>query len=179
MRAELDTLVRGDHSDPHHILGGHPYKQGSDQGVIIRAYHPEAYRVTLLWDGQSVTMARIHPGGIFEADLKKAAWPFPYRFRFPFKDGNTWETEDPYRFPPTLGDMDLHLFNEGNHLRLYERLGAHLPTHGRGIGGFLCPLGPQCQTGQPPGGIQPLGRPPFSHAVHGQFRYLGTLSCPG
>ena len=128
MRAELDTLVRGDHSDPHHILGGHPYKQGPDQGVIIRAYHPEAYRVTLLWDGQSVTMARIHPGGIFEADLKKAAWPFPYHFRFHFKDGNTWETEDAYRFLPSLGEMDLFLFNEGNHLKLYERLGAHQTT---------------------------------------------------
>jgi len=29
-----------------------------------------------------------------------------------------------------LGDQDLHLFNEGSHLRLYEKLGAHLAEGG-------------------------------------------------
>ena len=32
---------------------------------------------------------------------------------------------DGYRFLPTLGEMDLHLFNEGRHERLWEILGAH------------------------------------------------------
>ena len=32
-------------------------------------------------------------------------------------------------FSPTLGDIDLHLFGEGKHLRIYEKLGAHLLTH--------------------------------------------------
>ncbi|MEX0835025.1 MAG: hypothetical protein WD010_02965, partial [Nitriliruptor sp.] len=27
-----------------------------------------------------------------------------------------------------LGDMDLYLFNEGSHVRLHEKLGAHLRT---------------------------------------------------
>src|SRR5690606_37902324 len=36
--------------------------------------------------------------------------------------------EDPYRFPPVLGEMDAHLIAEGNHLGLYERLGAHPMT---------------------------------------------------
>src|SRR5574341_1345488 len=30
---------------------------------------------------------------------------------------------------PTLGDLDLHLFGEGKHLRIYEKLGAHPITH--------------------------------------------------
>jgi 1,4-alpha-glucan branching enzyme len=30
--------------------------------------------------------------------------------------------------PPWFGDQDLHLFNEGTHLRLYDRLGAHPTT---------------------------------------------------
>jgi 1,4-alpha-glucan branching enzyme len=29
-------------------------------------------------------------------------------------------------FPPSLGDLDLHLFGEGKHLRIYEKLGAHV-----------------------------------------------------
>src|SRR5207248_911906 len=28
-------------------------------------------------------------------------------------------------FPPVLSDFDLHLLGEGNHLRLYDKLGAH------------------------------------------------------
>ena len=32
-------------------------------------------------------------------------------------------------FAPTLGELDLHLFGEGRHERIYEKLGAHLITH--------------------------------------------------
>src|SRR2546425_4536555 len=28
-----------------------------------------------------------------------------------------------------LGELDLHLFGEGKHLRIYEKLGAHVLTH--------------------------------------------------
>ncbi|MGC1401699.1 MAG: 1,4-alpha-glucan branching protein GlgB [Thermodesulfobacteriota bacterium] len=128
MKAELDALAKGEHSDPHHLLGGHPYNRGDKNEMVIRAFHPDASMATLLIGGQSLDIPRIHPGGIFEVRLKGETWPFPYRFRFSFPDGNLWETEDPYRFLPTLGDIDLHLFNEGNHLKLYERLGAHLKT---------------------------------------------------
>ncbi|MBL0939129.1 MAG: 1,4-alpha-glucan branching protein GlgB [Gemmatimonadaceae bacterium] len=40
----------------------------------------------------------------------------------------------PTRFRPTLGAVDLHLFNEGRHLRLWEKLGAH-PTTLDGVAG--------------------------------------------
>jgi 1,4-alpha-glucan branching enzyme len=32
-------------------------------------------------------------------------------------------------FSPTLGEVDLHLFGEGKHEHIYEKLGAHLLTH--------------------------------------------------
>src|SRR3989440_902676 len=35
----------------------------------------------------------------------------------------------PNEFCPTLGEMDLHLFGEGKHERIYEKLGAHVITH--------------------------------------------------
>jgi 1,4-alpha-glucan branching enzyme len=44
------------------------------------------------------------------------------------------EIEDPYRFGPVLGDLDLHLLGEGTHYRNYEKLGAHLVTH-QGVAG--------------------------------------------
>ncbi|HSP61952.1 MAG TPA: 1,4-alpha-glucan branching protein GlgB [Pyrinomonadaceae bacterium] len=35
----------------------------------------------------------------------------------------------PHEFSPTLGELDLHLFGEGRHERIYEKLGGHLLTH--------------------------------------------------
>ena len=29
-----------------------------------------------------------------------------------------------------IGDVDLHLFNEGTHVRLYDKFGAHLDGEG-------------------------------------------------
>jgi len=37
--------------------------------------------------------------------------------------------QSPGEIPPTLGDLDLHLFGEGKHLRIYDKLGAHAITH--------------------------------------------------
>ena len=34
--------------------------------------------------------------------------------------------DDPYRFLPTLGEMDLHLVNEGRHELLWTVLGARV-----------------------------------------------------
>jgi len=61
------------------------------------------------------------------ADL--APGQFAYRIRFAFPDGKSWELDDPYRFRPTLGEVDLHLIGEGTHERLYDVLGAHPRTH--------------------------------------------------
>ena len=35
----------------------------------------------------------------------------------------------PHDISPTLGELDLHLFGEGKHERIYEKLGAHVMTH--------------------------------------------------
>ncbi len=37
--------------------------------------------------------------------------------------------ESSHDFSPTLGELDLHLFGEGKHERIYDKLGAHLTTH--------------------------------------------------
>ena len=42
--------------------------------------------------------------------------------------GAVQETEDPYSFGPLLGDLDLHLFNEGRHFELASHLGAKVVT---------------------------------------------------
>ena len=41
------------------------------------------------------------------------------------RGGDAVTIADPYAFPPTLGELDLHLISEGRHELLYEQLGAH------------------------------------------------------
>lgn len=120
---ELDALARAEHADPHRILGCHP----CGEALVVRAFHPDAQEAWLLpQDEPPLHMVRCHPGGIFAVLLSRQALPIRYKIRFSFADRRTWELEDPYRFLPTLGDLDLHLAAEGRHWRLHERLGAHL-----------------------------------------------------
>jgi len=123
-QAERARLARGEHHDPHAILGVHP----TPSGVVVRAFHPEATSVELIRaDGDALPMSP-HGDGMWAAMLPGIVPPVAYRLRFAFADGATWERDDPYRFAPTVGDMDLHLIGEGTHERLYDALGAHAVT---------------------------------------------------
>jgi 1,4-alpha-glucan branching enzyme len=44
-----------------------------------------------------------------------------------------------------LGDQDLHLFNEGTHYRLYEKLGAHVRTVGGAEGTYFAVWAPDAE----------------------------------
>lgn len=50
------------------------------------------------------------------------------------KQTPTAEMDAPNRFPPILSDFDLYLLGEGNHLKLYDKLGAH-PMEMEGVAG--------------------------------------------
>ncbi|HEX2141235.1 MAG TPA: 1,4-alpha-glucan branching protein GlgB, partial [Candidatus Limnocylindria bacterium] len=122
--AEAARLARGEHHEPHSLLGAHPVPGGT----VVRAFHPDADGVEILPpDGPPITMQPLGHG-LWAALMPGTQPPVSYRLRFRFPDGNTWEHDDPYRFLPTLGELDLHLIGEGNHERLWEVLGAHPRT---------------------------------------------------
>jgi 1,4-alpha-glucan branching enzyme len=88
------------------------------------------YAECALDDGRVVSLTREAegPADLYGAFVAGATLPLRYRFRFHYADGATWDRGDPYRFLPTLGDVDLHLFNEGTHRQLWKVLGAHAQT---------------------------------------------------
>jgi 1,4-alpha-glucan branching enzyme len=67
---------------------------------------------------------RVHEAGFFEAVFPERD-AFRYRLRAVDASGATHEFHDPYSFPTTLGELDLHLLGEGKDLRMYDKLGAH------------------------------------------------------
>jgi 1,4-alpha-glucan branching enzyme len=121
--SEIELVVRREHADPHHVLGAHP----SDGGVVVRAFRPAARRVLARPDGiEPIALEQRHPAGLFEGVVDGAELPMRYELEVSYPDGNTFTLLDPYSFPPTFGELDLHLAGEGRHEDIYERLGAHV-----------------------------------------------------
>src|SRR5215216_7955194 len=119
----VDELVEGRLADPHSLLGAHP-QNGT---VVVRVFRPEAESVKVRVEGaEPVELKRAHPAGLFEGKLDGAELPLRYRLEVSYAEGATLVVDDPYAFPPTLGELDLHLASEGRHERIYERLGAHV-----------------------------------------------------
>ena len=115
---ELDRLAGGVHHNPHSILGMHAAGGGS----VIRALRPGAERVVAIFGEQRVELTH----RCF--DIWEAAVPGPvtdYRLDVTYH-GTTYPSDDPYRYLPTLGEVDLHLIAEGRHEHLWQVLGAHV-----------------------------------------------------
>jgi 1,4-alpha-glucan branching enzyme len=122
-----DDIVRlreRDLADPHRVLGAHP----SEDGVVVRAFRPDADGVVLHADGhEATTLERIDDAGLFEGEVVGGALPLRYTLEVSYGDAS-YTLRDPYAFIPSLGDLDLHLLGEGRHEELYEKLGAHVRT---------------------------------------------------
>ena len=129
---ELDQLVRGEHGHPHAVLGPHLH----DGAVTVRVLRPLASRVSVTGDFGEVALTHEHEG-VWVGVLPVAEVP-DYLLAVAY-DGEPLVLEDPYRFLPTLGEVDLHLVNEGRHEQLWTVLGAHVRTYegadGRAIEG--------------------------------------------
>ncbi|MFF9093646.1 1,4-alpha-glucan branching enzyme [Streptomyces sp. NPDC014802] len=119
---DRERLLAGTHHDPHGVLGAHP----AESGVVVRTLRPYARSVTVVADG---VRAELHPDGdgFFSGLLPLREVP-AYKLLVAYEDTEL-ETEDAYRFLPTLGDLDLHLIGEGRHEQLWQALGAHPMTH--------------------------------------------------
>ena len=117
-------LLRGELRTPHDVLGAHPASLDGVTGVVIRARVPRARQMWVQVRGVREPMELVQDA-LFVRFLPGETLPLEYRLVVQLVDGDEREFDDPYRFLPTLGDVDLHLYGEGHHLRLWEKLGAH------------------------------------------------------
>ncbi|WP_203920902.1 1,4-alpha-glucan branching protein GlgB [Rugosimonospora africana] len=116
----MGNLVSGEIHDPHALLGAHP--NGGD--TVIRTFRRDAEEAVVVAEDGRYPMNRVHETGVFEATVPGAV--LDYRL-----DVDGQRVDDPYRYPPTVGDLDLHLIGEGRHERLWTILGAH--PHADGV----------------------------------------------
>jgi 1,4-alpha-glucan branching enzyme len=123
---DLRAIVEGWSHDPYSVLGAHPIGDGR---WVVRTLRPDAVSVAVVdQDGSRYETRQLHGAGIYEATLPQQ--PGDYRIQVGYGDGsggtNIYTVDDPYRWMPTVGELDQHLIGEGRHERLWEVLGAHV-----------------------------------------------------
>ncbi len=125
---EVESLTGLRHGSPHSLLGLHPLGDGT--GLVGRSFQPGAQSVEIVPVHEksiaTLKLKRVGDTDLFEGVIRSMSRVYAYDLRVTWADGQVTQGRDPYSFWPTVGDTDLHLFNEGNHRRLYDALGAHL-----------------------------------------------------
>jgi 1,4-alpha-glucan branching enzyme len=119
--ASAVALESGRLEDPFALLGPHAVPGG----VVIRAFLPPAEAVDVVDQQQQLLapMQPLMPRGLFVAQVRA---PGRYCLRIRWPGGLTQITEDPYAFGLLLGELDVYLLAEGNHLELGRCLGAQV-----------------------------------------------------
>src|SRR5437588_3083721 len=139
---ELNTFLSGAHSDPFRILG--PHRMGDD--LAIRAFRPDARKIDIVTNGQApIEAEKIHRDGFFQAKIPNVTRELDYHLRVTDWNGSESVMRDPYQYGPIMGEVDLHLFSEGQHWQLYEKFGAHLRTVGDASGVYFAVWAPNAQ----------------------------------
>jgi 1,4-alpha-glucan branching enzyme len=123
---EIKKVIYTEHNDPFSVLGLHKVSLNGTDAFVIRSYMPNADNLYVLDEkNNSYKMNKVYNEGLFEVFIRDKTDFFKYKLQVTDKVKNTFVIHDPYSFPKIISDYDLHLFNEGNHHKAYNILGAH------------------------------------------------------
>ena len=124
---QIERIVWNQHQDPFEVLGPHQVDREGKSVWVVRAYLPRASEAWVVFpeDRKEFPMEPVHHPNFFECLLDVAELK---NYQLRVKEGEHERViYDPYAFrSPSITELDIHLFAEGNHHRIYEKLGAHL-----------------------------------------------------
>jgi 1,4-alpha-glucan branching enzyme len=141
---EIEAILSASHPDPFRLLG--PHKIGDD--LLIRVFRPDAREVSIVAasaDTQIYPAEKLDNDGFFQASIPGRARDFSYHVRVTRWDGSEVVSADPYSYGTIMGDVDVHLFAEGNDHKLYEKFGAQLRNIGGENGVYFAVWAPNAQ----------------------------------
>jgi 1,4-alpha-glucan branching enzyme len=116
-------IASGSHPRPHDHLG----QRQEGKRFVLRALRPLAESVTaVLADGTRVPLEHVGEG-VWEGSYDAPGQA--YQLNAAYAGGPNWIADDPYRFVPSVGDVDRHLWGEGRHEQIWHVLGAHFRPH--------------------------------------------------
>ncbi len=121
---ERQKIISGTHAAPFSYLGRHD-AQGKD---ILRTFAPNADAVHVYTPRGRKPVARltqVDEAGLFEGMIMPSKIKTGYKYKAQYGDFEEF-FEDPYRFAPAIGELDLYLLSEGRHVHAFNILGAHV-----------------------------------------------------
>ena len=128
----LQAVSEGRYYQPHAVLGAHL----DDQGLVtIRTRRPLASAVAAVTAEGTIDLEHEYNGiwvGTLPA-VRPGQVP-DYRLSVTYEGLEPQLFDDPYRFLPSLGEIDLHLISEGRHEKLWTVLGANLHHYTSSLG---------------------------------------------
>lgn len=123
----LFLVGAGEYHSPHSVLGAHL----GDGSITIRTVRHLADDVTVITP-EGEFPAHHESSGIWVAVVPGEEIP-DYRLKVRYGDSEA-TTDDPYRFLPTVGELDTYLIGEGRHEELWRVLGAHRKKYSGPLG---------------------------------------------
>ncbi len=129
------------HDSPFSILGPQPFKDK----WIVRVWMPEANGVELLIDKRKIQLQNLNHEWIFEGVLEKDPGT-NYQIKVN-RGGIEHIQNDPWSFRQEwMGEIDRHLFAEGNHHHIWRKMGAHLTEIDQKQGVMFCLWAPHAKS---------------------------------
>ena len=140
---EANRLAECRHDHPLAVLGPQPLEGNQ---WVVRCWMPEAESVDLLLEGaEPIPMGTPNHPWVFEAELgHNPGVGFRYRVK---RAGIEHLQHDPWAFRHEwMGELDRHLFAEGNHHHIWKLMGAH-PGERDGVAGVqFCLWAPNARS---------------------------------
>jgi len=125
---EILQIVNAEYADPHRILGMHIVQSK----LYVRAFVPHCAAVSAFdpATGEKWTLMRVHDAGFFEGCITGRNTWFCYQLVIDHDgtNNNVHIIRDPYSFAPVLTDYDMHLWANGTHYEIVNKLGANFMT---------------------------------------------------
>ena len=129
------------HESPFSILGPQPFKDK----WIIRIWMPEASQVELITQQTKIKLQNPNHEWIFEGVLEKDPGN-EYQIKVN-RGGIEHVQHDPWSFRKEwMGEIDRHLFAEGNHHHIWRKMGAHLTEIDKKQGVMFCLWAPHAKS---------------------------------
>ncbi len=129
------------HESPFSILGPQPFKDK----WIIRIWMPEANAVELIAQETKIQLQNPNHEWIFEGVLEKDPGN-DYQIKVN-RGGIEHVQHDPWSFRKEwMGEIDRHLFAEGNHHHIWRKMGAHLTEIDKKQGVMFCLWAPHAKS---------------------------------
>ena len=129
------------HESPFSILGPQPFKDK----WIIRIWMPEASTVELITKETRLQLQNPNHEWIFEGVVEKDPGT-DYQIKVN-RGGIEHIQHDPWSFRKEwMGEIDRHLFAEGNHHHIWRKMGAHITSMDKKEGVMFCLWAPHAKS---------------------------------